>query len=115
MAKVSDAEMLADIRRRFVGTGEEHDLLSRLTESYRSAYERGAGDRQLELQQQSDLDRESMKFARTLCDLNWPIRSFVNMSAIDDYNRDEIVGWLKQCGKTPAMLRELADAMEKAT
>jgi len=115
MAKTSDVEMLADIRRRFVGTGEEHDLLGRLTEAYRSAYERGAEDRQLELKQQADLDRESLKFARMLYDLNWPIRAFVNLSAIDQYNRDEIVSWLKQCGKTPAMLRELADALEKAT
>lgn len=55
-----------------------------------------------------------MKFARSLSDLNWPIRNFVRTLAIDEYNRDEIVGWLKQCGKTPAMLRELVDVMEKA-
>jgi hypothetical protein len=40
-AEVSELSILAEIRRRFVGSGEEHEALKAVVEKYSEAYEQG--------------------------------------------------------------------------
>lgn len=113
MSTLCDREMLDGIRRRFVGSGEEHDLLARLSGSYHDAYNRGAKDRETELLQQASYDANAIAFARALSEMNRSVRDFLCPYEVYGFGVAETAAWLKSIGKTPAMLRELADAMEK--
>lgn len=112
---MNTVEKLAEIRKRFVGSGEEHELLASLTCSYQEAYDRGAHDRENELIERSRMDADAVKFARALYDaFGGGARYFIETGNCEwgDWEKTEIVAWLSRSGKKPDVLRQLADALE---
>lgn len=103
-------ELFDAIRKRFVGTGEEHDLLAKLASEYGEAYDKGVKFGQ----SQAEHDADAIQFARTLCSMTYGARHFIENCEIDDeYTMQQVAIWLKSVGKTPAILRQIADEMEK--
>lgn len=105
------------IRNRFVGSGEEHELLRRVCEEYREAYERGAKDRETELFEQARMDTDAVRFARTLSDMTYEARRFISWDGYfdpaDKHHLKPTADWLKSIGRTPEQLRALADEMSR--
>jgi hypothetical protein len=111
---MNDSQMLDTIRKRFVGSGEEHEVLARLVSDFQAAYERGFKARDEEIQQTHEYDNEALQFARLLVDMPWAARRFISLSQGDhDYYVSDIAAWMKATGKTPEMLRTIAAAMEE--
>ena len=110
--------ILDSIRKRFVGTGEEHDLLKSIFDNYLSGWSQGrdAAMEQLESARES-LDNAS-RFALFISENNYDLRVFCDsVSATEtpeDYDVAHAVEFLQSCKGRSDRLRELADALEKA-
>lgn len=102
------------LRKRFIGSGEEHELLASLATDYSEAYERGVSDTKELLRSDAQYDADAIQFARLLCSLTYSARNFIeHREPFDDYLIEKNAEWLKSIGKTPEILRRIADEMEK--
>lgn len=112
---MNDSSILDDIRRKFVGTGEEHEALKRLCDSYLEAYERGYSQAQKEAESERLADDSATAYARLLSEIQPDQKSFLGWTDFNyaSYNVNRIAKWLTAIGQRPENLRRLADAMEK--
>lgn len=104
-------KLLEEIRKRFVGTGEEHDALVELIQSYGEAYDRAYDSAKEDFQEQLNRDNDAVKFAHELSNLAWPVRSFIQREWYGG-NLEDIARHMLGVGRTAEQLRQVADAME---
>lgn len=105
-------QKLEAIRKKFVGTGEEHDLLSQLTAEYRTAYDRGYAAGSMERTRVEAYENDAYAFAQILCDMNGGARCFIQPDSFHVYGLQDVADWLKSQGKTAQSLRTIADLMD---
>jgi len=109
------SEKLEAIRKKFVGSGEEHDLLGKLVADYRKAYDDGYEYGRKELESHLQSEAEDLKFARVICALTNGAYALFNPGDIPDYSLQSVADWLKGTGKTACSLRKIADLIESST
>lgn len=109
---------LSEIRRKFVGSGEEHELLSGLTAEWQEAYAAGWKECEEKFLDQSRRDDDAVRFAKVIANLSCEAHQFIYWDTYhdptDDFYLKMTAAWLRSIGRTPEQMRKLADEMERA-
>jgi hypothetical protein len=107
----NESQMLADIRHKFVGTGEEHDLLGKLIADYREAYDRGVAAGRAEVADSQKYEADTIKFAHTISSLSHNFYALMNLQSNpeDTYCLREAMKSLKAMGISEEMLQKMLE------
>lgn len=105
---------LAEIRRKFIGSGEEHEALKSLVEDWQAAYQRGRDDAERDIQARNEADDYAIKLGRLYingCPIDARLIELRGTERSREWMIDDIAIRLRVLGVTKEVLDEIGAAL----